>query len=117
MAHHDLGSPNMGTQVLINESWYKEEVFIGNMELRSLSKQHLQEIIRMRTEYESRLRRILERGNDAGEWSVADPQVISYSIIASLTGVCNWYSPRGRLSQDEIIAIYTDHVLGAVGAR
>ena len=95
----------------------KEEVFIGNMELRSLSKQHLQEIIRMRTEYESRLRRILERGNEAGEWSVADPQVISYSIIASLTGVCNWYSPRGRLSQDEIIAIYTDHVLGAVGAR
>lgn len=95
----------------------KEEVFIGNMELRSLSKLHFREIVALRTQYEARLRGILERGNEAGIWSVADPQIISFSIIASLTGVCNWYSPRGRLSQDNIIAIHTEHVMGAVGAR
>lgn len=36
----------------------KEEVFIGNMELRSLSKLHYREIIELRKDYESRLRHV-----------------------------------------------------------
>lgn len=94
----------------------KEEVFIGNMELRSLSKPHYREIVALRKEYEARIREILERGNSAGVWSVRDPQIISFSIIASLTGVCNWYSPRGRLTQNDLIDTYTEHVMNAVGA-
>lgn len=93
----------------------KEEVFIGNMELRSLSEAHRAEIVDLRTRYETRLRDILEEGNRRGLWSVGDPQIISYAIIAALTGVCTWYKPGGRLSQQEIIDIHTEHVLRSVG--
>lgn len=94
----------------------KEEVFIGNMELRSLSKSHRAEIVEMRARYENRLRDILDEGNRRGLWSVKDPQVISYATIAALTGVCTWYNPRGRLSQQDIVDLYTEHTLRSVGA-
>ena len=93
----------------------KEEVFIGNMELRSLSRSHRAEIVEQRARYENRLRTILDEGNRRGIWSVKDTQVISYAIIASLTGVCTWYKPRGRLSQQDIVDLYTDHTLRSVG--
>lgn len=92
----------------------KEEVFIGNMELRSLSKSHYKKIVALRELYETKLRDILDEGNRRGVWNVRDTQVISYAIIAALTGVCTWYKPRGRLSQQEIIDLYTDHVLRSV---
>lgn len=93
----------------------KEEVFIGNMELRSLGKAHYKEIVSLRELYEKKLRTILDEGNGRGSWSVQDTRVISYALIAALTGVCTWYNPRGRLSQEEIIDLYTEHVLNSVG--
>jgi AcrR family transcriptional regulator len=100
-------------------SWHtarKEEVFIGNMELRSLSKVHYKKIVFMRELYEKKLRAILDEGNSRGVWSVRDTQVVSYALIAALTGVCTWYRPGGRLSQQEIVDLYTEHVLNSVGA-
>ncbi|OKO87830.1 hypothetical protein AC629_11780 [Bradyrhizobium sp. NAS80.1] len=93
----------------------REEVFIGNMELRSLSGPHLNEIVRLRETYERKLRDILEWGNKEKIWRVRDPKVTTYAVIAMLTGVCNWYRPRGRLSQDEIIEIYRELVLQGIG--
>ena len=95
----------------------KEEVFIGNMELRSLSKAHNTEIVALRRKYEDRLRDILVEGDARGIWSVPDPQLTTFALIAALTGVCTWYKPRGRLSSNEIFEIYTQIVLRTVGLK
>lgn len=95
----------------------RQEVFIGNMELRSLSPSHYKEIVDLRRRYEERLRAILDEGNASRVWSVPDTQVASYAIIAMLTGVCMWWRPRGRLSQDAIVETYRALVLQTVGLR
>ncbi len=93
----------------------KEEVFIGNMELRSLSGPHFTEIVALRETYEKKLRGILEWGNKEKIWRVRDSKIATFAIIAMLTGVCTWYRPRGRLSQDQIVEIYRELVLQGVG--
>lgn len=93
----------------------REEVFIGNMELRSLSPSHSVEIVGLRETYERKLRDILEWGNKDKVWKVRDPKVATYAIIAMLTGVCTWYRPRGRLSQEQLIEVYRELVLRGIG--
>jgi AcrR family transcriptional regulator len=93
----------------------REEVFIGNMELRSLSEPHLVEIVALRETYEKKLRDILDWGNKEKVWRVSDTKVATYAIIAMLTGVCTWYRPDGHLSQEQIIEIYRDLVVRGVG--
>ncbi len=41
-------------------------------------------------------------------------QVTSYGILAMTTWVSAWYSPRGRLSLEEIAEIYTAMVLRGI---
>jgi AcrR family transcriptional regulator len=93
----------------------REEVFIGNMELRSLSPSHSTEIVGLREIYEKKLRDILEWGNKDKVWKVRDPKVTTYAIIAMLTGVCTWYRPRGRLTQEQLIEVYRELVLRGIG--
>jgi AcrR family transcriptional regulator len=93
----------------------KEEVFIGNMEMRSLSTEQYAKVVEMRKTYEGYLRSILTQGVKAGYWMTPDPKVTSYALLAMLTGVSNWYRPNGRLSQSKLIQIYKSLVCGAVG--
>lgn len=95
----------------------REEVFIGNMELRSLSAPNYEIIAGLRRRYEQRLRAILESGNEAKAWLVPDPQVATYAIISMLTGVCTWWRPKGRLSQDKVVEAYRALVLNTVAVR
>jgi AcrR family transcriptional regulator len=93
----------------------KEEVFIGNMELRSLSQAQYAKVVELRKQYEGYLRDILVRGAKAGVWKMPDPKVTSYALLAMLTGISNWYHPGGRLSQSKLIRIYQQLVAGAIG--
>lgn len=95
----------------------REEVFIGNMELRSLSPEQHSQIVAMRQAYEAELTGILERGTASGAWTVADSRITTYAIIAMLTGVCTWWQPAGRLSTEALIELYTTLVLRMLGAE
>jgi hypothetical protein len=43
-----------------------------------------------------------------------DVQVTAYGILAMTTWVSSWYSPRGRLSLEDIAEIYTAIVLRGI---
>jgi AcrR family transcriptional regulator len=73
----------------------KEEVFIGNMELRSLSEAQYERVMDLRKGYEAYLRDILAQGAKAGYWNISDAKVTSYALLAMLTGVSNWYKGEG----------------------
>lgn len=94
----------------------RDQVFIGNAELRSLSPEQFEHIVGLRDAYERRLLAILRRGEAAGVFAPGDARVASYALIAMLSGVCNWYRPGGRLSVRQLVAQYTRMALGCVGA-
>jgi AcrR family transcriptional regulator len=84
----------------------KEEVFIGNMELRSLSPEQYQVVIALRKAYEGHLERILRDGQKAGCWKLDDVRVARLALLSLLTGISNWYRPDGRLTQGRLIRLY-----------
>lgn len=88
----------------------KEEVFIGNMELRSLSPEQYARITARRKQYERHLRAILVRGKRQGLWRVENPAVASKAILALLTGVSNWYRADGDLSRRRLTQLYQSMV-------
>jgi len=95
----------------------RQEVFIGNMELRSLSPAQYQRVIALRKCYEKYLQTILRQGSKAGCWTIRDAKITSYAVLAMLTGVSNWYRPSGRLSQARLIRLYQELVAGVIGVR
>ena len=73
----------------------RREVFVANMELRSLSPPDYRRIVALRGRYEA----------------------ILTAILAMLTGVGTWYKDSGRLGKRELIDIYTRMVMQCVAAE
>ncbi|KGF70421.1 TetR family transcriptional regulator [Hoeflea sp. BAL378] len=93
------------------------EVFISYMELRSLEDENFSVIERLRRSYEKVPYAILDRGAADGSFEILDPQVTTMAIIAMLTGMTTWYRENGRLSLDEIEAVYVRLVKRLVGQK
>jgi len=93
------------------------EVFISYMELRSLEGENFSTIEALRRKYESFPRDILERGASDGSFDIIDPQVTTMAIIAMLNGMTTWFRDNGRLSLEEIEAIYVRLVARLVGQK
>ena len=90
------------------------DVFVGNSELRSLSRSQRTRVVGLRREYELMFQNELEDGIGQGKFLPVDVQVTAYAIIAMATWVSAWYSPRGRLSLEQIAEIYTAMVLRGI---
>ncbi|MEM7291647.1 MAG: TetR/AcrR family transcriptional regulator, partial [Pseudomonadota bacterium] len=85
-----------------------EEVFIAYMELRNLEPVHFQNIMKLRQRYERVLRGILRDGQASGAFQIDDVPVTAMSIISMLRGVNTWYRYDGRLSAQEVEALYVN---------
>ena len=93
-----------------------DAVFISYMELRNLSPGNFATIEALRRRYEDVLEAILQQGVDAGRFAVPDTKIATLAVIAMLTGVGTWYRPDGRLSLQEVEAIYWDMVRKSVAS-
>jgi hypothetical protein len=89
----------------------KREVYISNFELRALEPKNYAAFIKFRQAYEQHLTEILDDGNDAKLFDIADTRVATFAILAMLTGVCTWYKSSGRLSKEAIVALHQKLVL------
>ncbi|MCL2831338.1 MAG: TetR/AcrR family transcriptional regulator [Betaproteobacteria bacterium] len=94
----------------------KDDVFIGNMELRNLSPSHYRTIIGLREEFAQTLYDIIQEGVDRSVFNTAQPRVISLTMLGMLSGVCNWYRSSGAMSPREMIEFYTDLIFSMLGA-
>ncbi|WP_378943595.1 TetR/AcrR family transcriptional regulator [Mesorhizobium sp. ANAO-SY3R2] len=90
---------------------------VSNMELRSLSRDNLTSILKLRTAYEKELRAILRDGAETGELEVDDTGLTAMAIIQMITGVIVWFRPDERLSVDEVTATYLAMTMRLTGAR
>lgn len=86
----------------------RDAVFLAYMELRNLTPENFAEVERRRSLYESELRDILAEGEASGSFRLDDVHVTTMALIAMLTGVNTWFSERGRLSREDVQAIYLD---------
>lgn len=91
-----------------------DAVFISYMELRNLTPENFAVIEGLRRSYEDSLETILRNGATSGELEVPDTKIATLAVIAMLNGVNTWYRDDGRLTLDEIEAIYWDMVRKAV---
>ena len=91
-----------------------DAVFISYMELRNLTPENFAIIEGLRRSYEDTLETILSDGSACGALDVPDTKIATLAVIAMLNGVNTWYRDDGRLTLDEIEAIYWDMVRKAV---
>lgn len=83
----------------------QKQTFIGNTELRGLSDAHRAEIVELRDDYETTLRKAIQDATDAGAIAVEDVQLATFAALAICTSVATWYRPNGRLSLDDLDAM------------
>ncbi|TFZ08819.1 TetR/AcrR family transcriptional regulator [Ramlibacter humi] len=95
----------------------KQETFIGNMELRSLTAEQHGRIIGLRKDYEAQVRAIVADGQKAGLWQVDDLRVTTLALLSLLTGISDWYREDGRLGQERLIRIYQRLAVRLLGAK
>ena len=95
----------------------RDDVHIGNMELRSLNPENRAVIVALRARYENGLREILDDGLDARQFAIDDIALMTRAIIAMTTGVNVWFRADDRLTASEIAEKYVQMGLRLVGAK
>lgn len=93
------------------------EVFIGNMELRSLSASHYRTMTALREEYAQLLQSIVEDGVKLGMFAAPEPRVVTLVMLGMLSGCCNWYKPGGQMSADEMTQLHLELAFRVLGAK
>lgn len=93
----------------------RREVFVANMELRSLAPADRARVVALRRRYEDQLTDILRDGIARGIFNLPDARVATFAILAMLTGVGSWYRDSGRLGKRELIDLYTGLTLQCAG--
>lgn len=94
----------------------RREVFVANMELRSLAPADRRRVVGLRRRYEDLLTGILQQGIDRGAFRLPDARIATFAVLAMLTGVGTWYREGGRLGKRELIDLYTRMVMQCAGA-
>jgi AcrR family transcriptional regulator len=95
----------------------RHSTHVSNMELRSLSRDKLSAILKLRSTYEKELRQILRDGAETGAFHIGDVGLTAMAIIQMITGVIVWFRPDERLSIDEVADTYHQMTMRLVGAR
>jgi AcrR family transcriptional regulator len=92
-----------------------KETTLGETELRSLTGERRERVLRMRDEYEGLVVRVLDEGARAGLFRLLDVKLSAYAVIAQCTNVGIWFRPGGRLALDDVAHVYVNLALRIAG--
>jgi AcrR family transcriptional regulator len=92
----------------------KSSVLISDTGLQNLSRDHRKVIIDLRDTYDRIMRTVIKRGIQSGDFTIKDEKVIGYLISSVIIRTTIWFSPRGRLSADEVADMIFDFVYRAI---
>jgi AcrR family transcriptional regulator len=79
---------------------------VGDTELRSLSRARRTKIVALRDEYQAIWADAITSGVQSGAFAVPDASIAVMALMQMCTGVAHWYSPRGRLTLDQVSAAF-----------
>ena len=80
----------------------REEAFISHSELRSLTPENLESILKLRHEYEKIFDSILRSCQRADDFTGEEQGVIRNSILTMCTATAGWFSPGGGLTAEQV---------------
>ncbi|MBO0779939.1 MAG: TetR family transcriptional regulator [Ktedonobacteraceae bacterium] len=84
----------------------KQEFFIIDTEMRALEGENRAYILSLRDRCESLFQEILSDGMERKIFRHTDVKVASYAIISMCTALATWFRPGGRLTVQQVTAIY-----------
>jgi AcrR family transcriptional regulator len=91
------------------------EATLGDTELRSLHGDRLARAVALRDSYEAIVRGVLADGLARGAFSLVEPTLTAFAVIAMCTNVGIWYRPGGRLALAEVADAYAQLALRLAG--
>jgi len=92
----------------------QKETFIANSELRSLNLEHYERIVKKRNEYELIFQDIIQEGINKGVFPEGDVKILLYAILSLCITGASWFQPSGRLTADEVAAIYEKFIISGL---
>lgn len=95
----------------------QKEVMIADSEMRGLSSDNLRAYLRMRDDYDRKMRSLIRQGIVEGCFINRDPRVIANAVITMCSQIALWFNPLGNLSKEEIIDIYTKIIFEGIRER
>ncbi len=93
---------------------HQKETFIASSELRGLCNRNYLQIVAMRDEYEEIFQELIAAGTRQGVFAPCDVKILSYAILTLCTAGAFWFKPGGRLTVDEIAAIYENFIISGL---
>jgi AcrR family transcriptional regulator len=91
-------------------------MFVANFEFHSLNAVQRKKILRYRDAIEQVFEDCIEAGCEDGSVHVPDIGITRVAIVSLCVSVLNWFSPRGKLSPEQVGELYADLVLSMVRA-
>jgi AcrR family transcriptional regulator len=85
---------------------HRQAGHVANNELRSLNRDNLAAVLKLRGQYEKRLRQILTDGVQAGQFANAQTPLMAAAILGMLNEVCVWHRDGGAQTLEEVAASY-----------
>ncbi|MFC1980940.1 TetR/AcrR family transcriptional regulator [Chloroflexota bacterium] len=90
---------------------------IFDKESKNLTPAHRKKIIESRDMWESIVRKIIRRGIDTGDFAEIDEKVVVYALASIIVRGRIWFSPKGRLSSNEIGDIISKIIINGLKGR
>lgn len=85
---------------------HRQAGHVANNELRSLNRENLGAILKLRGLYEKRLRQILQDGATRGDFEIIQPPLMSAALLGMLNEVCVWHRDGGAQTLDQVAETY-----------
>jgi AcrR family transcriptional regulator len=90
---------------------------LGTSELRALDEPLRSRHKAKRLKQQRLFDQVVEEGVAQGAFTTTLPREAARAIVVMCTGVASWFSPRGKLSRDQIVRRYQRLALDMVGAE
>jgi AcrR family transcriptional regulator len=93
-----------------------EMTYVTDSEIRSLTEENHDFILRKRRKYEKLFSDILDEGIGEGRFHIRNSKLVAFAILQMCTGVSYWYKADGPLKVQDIVDIYFEFACaGALG--
>ncbi len=81
---------------------HQKLTLLADVELRALGEKNYATVVKWRDSYEEAIREMVDRGVEAGVFTVVDAKIAVFSILAVANQVAHWYEPGGELSVSDV---------------
>ncbi|MBM6617547.1 TetR family transcriptional regulator [Bacillus suaedaesalsae] len=84
-------------------------------EMKNLSEEHKEDLIKKREIFRNNLQELLEEGKDKKEFHEdLSSDIVSFGILGMTNWSYQWFKPNGKKSDQEVAKIFTDMVLKGI---